>query len=305
MKKITETGHLYTFFGIGRSGNHAVIDWVYKRLSGSKVFFNNVSDLHPLEQREMFYIQEDKFFNEENKLANQIKKYVNEKDAVATHKNRLDLLVEDGWVKDPGNLVLPEHTDNLVISFEDVDPIKQSEFVHRAETEITKHSEHKIALVLLRNPFNLIASRALLVHRRSLSDGIKKKPTDLEKIIELWKVYAGLVLENKQIDGYNKTIYIKYEDWFSSEPCRVELLNDLDIGSSNYDLDQKVNIFGGGSSFDGLNRGLKANKLNVRDRWKQLLLSNDNGLKLVADECGKLFKQHREVLELSKQIFDE
>lgn len=305
MDKIKTTGKLFSVFGISRSGNHSIINWIFDSLDTDKVFFNDIRLKDSLNKRELYYVNQDKYFNEENKRIRLLnKRNVPLEAAKDIRKKNLELLDQHGWYLENENISLPDSCKNLIVSYENHDPMVNSEEFNFAEDSISKNIDHRIAVIIIRNPFNLIASRLMLIHHRRVNEGSLKKPINIEDVLLLWKNYANLFLNNTKIQGYDKTVYIKYDDWFFSDKYQKEISQALDLDKLT-NSSEKVAFFGGGSSFDKFSpKNGKASNLKVKDRANQLLSSNDPNLRGVISEYDTLFKNHSEIKNLSNRIFN-
>lgn len=121
-------------------------------------------------------------------------------------------------------------------------------------------SGHIVYLLILRDPYNLFASR--LKHSW---EGI----TMDETIVDLWKQHAREFLHlTKILPSNTKCIY--YNDWFGSSAYRRALASDLELPATSESAKPFSIIppFGYGSSFDEMKYNGRAQYMNVLHRWK-------------------------------------
>ena len=110
---------------------------------------------------------------------------------------------------------------------------------------------------VLRNPFNLLASR---IKSYEIPTCLEKKEICINDLI-LWKKFAHHFLKNN-----DKTIL--YDLWFESESYRDNISKILSFKNLNLNLDIVLN-FGNGSSFDFFKFDKNAQKMNVLKRYEE------------------------------------
>jgi hypothetical protein len=226
------------FWGIQRSGNHALINWIFEQYEEPKMFLNH------------------QIFGEELKasptrsLASLSSELSEAPKVVYSQKGKQD------WQSIWNN---PEHGLNecLIVSFEnhDISKISSAQYLDGCQLidgSVVRASENTINVVLLRDPFNMWMSY-------SPETG---KPHDPY----LWKVYAK---EYLGITNFlpNK-VCVSFNQWFSDQDYRKSLSRALGVPFSDKGLN-KVSRYGGGSNFDGTKYDGTAQKMNVLNRWGQ------------------------------------
>ena len=235
--------------GLRRSGNHPIINWIGKQIQGQAVFMNHV---RPLENPYRAQYESQLIFG--NNLSQQDWKYRD----------------TDWWKQEKVGKF--SFKDCLIYSYEDqeLDKIAHPSFERKHDLYLGK-SEERYDVIVMRDPFNLFASR------------LKHKPRDnrsyfsmLEvysrrySLPELWICYAKECLGETNFLK-NKKIFINYNQWFLDSNYRREIANQLKIDFSDNGLND---IPPQPSSFDGASYAGKANKMDVLNRWK-LFIDND------------------------------
>lgn len=134
---------------------------------------------------------------------------------------------------------------------------------------------------IIRNPFNLIASRLKY-------EFVYEKLNDIKKIkntLSIWKKYAMNYLQG------DKNCFI-YDNWFLSKNYRDEIAKNIGFENNDFALNKILNI-ARGSSFDFVNYDNKAQKMNVLKRY-EFYEKNEKFISLFDNE----------IFELSNKIFD-
>jgi len=232
--------------GLRRSGNHGIINWIKKQHSGEVWHLNNIpTDGHPYRFLYSHYPKE--------------------------HLRR----------EAKGNFV---NKDCLIYSCEDypLEKIVGSRLETKHDLYLGKTLE-RYDLLILRDPFNLFASR------------IKKNYLDVKDdartIADIWISYAREYLGETDYLK-NRKINVNYNRWATEVDYRKQIASQLKVEFSDAGVNE-VKTEGGGSSFDGTNFSGQAIQMDVLNRWKSC--SNDPSYK-------RLFK-NREVIEYSERIF--
>lgn len=148
----------------------------------------------------------------------------------------------------------------LIISYEDqpLDQICSPKFEKFHDVYVGL-SEACFNVLILRDPFNLLASR------------LKSKMSSLDddsayNALQLWKAYAREFLNETQLLKGNK-ICINYSQWHLDKPYRQELAKSMDLVFTDSGR-ERVRGYGGGSSFDGRNLDGNASQLDILNRWQ-------------------------------------
>jgi len=142
------------------------------------------------------------------------------------------------------------------------------------DRRINMSFEHVKYIVILRDPFNLVASR---LYTDYLKMGTKMRTR--------WKSHVKKALTDERI------IDINYNEWFKDVNYRRQLADRLGLSFTDAGLNRIPKI--GGSSFDGNRYDGKAQQMDVMNRWKSYV-NNKSFWKEIDGE----------MVELSKQYFD-
>ncbi|NER06925.1 MAG: hypothetical protein F6K17_32260 [Okeania sp. SIO3C4] len=246
--------------GMKRTGNHAIINWVKSQHNGEVGFINNV-------------------------LANQNPyryKYENLQDKFPEHK----WAIEHNRQQAKGNFI---KRDCLIYSYEDfpLEQIASDKFERNHDLYLGK-SATRYDLLIIRDPFNLIASR---LKTSSKVPYFLSVNSPNKTMIDLWLDYAKEYLGETNYLKHNK-VCVNYSQWFTDIEYRRNIADKLQMEFSDAGID-KVTSFGGGSSFEGKEFDGKATSMDVLNRWQKVA---DN------PRYRKLFN-NQEIFEYSERIF--
>ena len=148
--------------------------------------------------------------------------------------------------------------------------------------------EKRIDIIVLRDPFNLVASRFKHGRTNALRSSY---PTGLT-IPELWVMYAReFIGETNFLQEYK--VPVNYNLWCVSKDYRKKLADLLGLEFTDTGFEDVTN-YGGGSSFDGTGLDSQASQMSTAERW--LLFRNDLSY-------ASIFKD-KAILELSTKVFD-
>lgn len=266
----------YRIFGIKRSGNHAIINWIFTQSTEPTIFLNNC---YPIGSKNISLYQGVgridckgiNYWDYKHKIIPW------EKNPFINHKY-ITYSKQDKRFKAERLKQLKEKT--IIISFEDRDIDKINSLFDEKHDILVGNSNHIFTIVILRDPFNLLAS----IHK-------KWSEKDLLYYRDLWKEYARKFIEyEKENNPYS--LGINYNEWVKSKKYRQNTAKKLNILFNDQGKDDVTN-FGGGSSFDGTSANKNATIMNVFSRWENF--AND------AFFCS-LFKDE-ELWNLSEEIF--
>ena len=280
-------------FGLQRSGNHAVIEWILDQHQDKRTcFLNNVrhGDHDPYKTAEKMTL------------------------------SGFGALSDAETVR-----ITPK--DVLIYSYEDdVSRLQGRQFIAGIDdAQFEKNrmryvgvSQYRMNIVILRDPFNFFASRLKKLNRLT---GVK----DLDIIKQDWKLLAKRALQMSNA-GVSEGICVNYNRWFTAEKYRRRLSRALMGKFSDASLNH-VPSYGGGSSFDAtvyaqldlriIRRKWRrlfdpkvylnprrylhkffakgARRMKVLERWQEL--QNDPSYR-------RIFRD-RELLDLSERLFGE
>ena len=227
---------------LGRSGSHAIVNWIASMFKEPIYFFNNCWTEDPY-RAPIPYLRRvrkrplEKFFVPLPKLKH------SSEDEISEYRNI--------------------HKHCLMYSYEhrDIRKLKDGEFVQ--DRTLIGESRNRYNVLILRDFFNWLAS--------CLLPSAKPRSTILDNAVGLWKVYAGEFL-GKTNYLKEKRVCLSFNQWFVDEDYRIKIADSLDLKYSDFALDYA----GSPSSFDGRQyKHGKAREMKVFDRWK-ILKDNSN-----------------------------
>ena len=221
--------------GLRRSGNHAVISWIYKNTTGGYLFLNNcVPRKNPLHNPKL----------QENRRSYKFETNI----AACTLEN------ECHGRHIPKDLLIYNYEDKLLKDVALDSPQIRASWWGQSQIHFD--------VLILRDPYNMLAS--LLQFLRN-----KKKPHRvIEKVLhtnaQLWVAYAREFL--KQTNFLPNKIPISFNAWHTDAEYRHGIQRQLRLDTTDIDID-KIPRWGGGSSFiDG--RAESASLLKIHKRWE-------------------------------------
>ncbi len=245
--------------GMRRSGNHAVLNWIRAQQLGEVCLLNNVAaGTNPYR------------YKSDNLL-----RYHPE------HHHQAEIYRQQA----NGDLT---KRDCLIYSYEDwsLEQITAPRFERDRELYLGK-SAKQFDLLVLRDPFNLFASR---LKQNFVATKSKKLP-----MVEMWLEHAKeFVNESRYLK--RRRICVNYNRWFADVDYRRELAAQLEIPFSDAGI-EIISAFGGGSSFDGTGDEVEgqARALDVTNRWR----------KFTDDPAFQQMFESEAVWHYSTQIFGE
>jgi len=241
--------------GLRRTGNHAIMKWVQKQQPGVVWCLNNLPiNENPYRHRYEYPEPLDPQWQSERIRA-----------------------------ESRGNF---SQKDCLIYSYEDyqLKEIVNQDFEKKHTLYIGKSLE-RYDLLILRDPFNLVASR--------IKSGKIPVKVESKTMIDLWIEYAKEFLHETQHLNQKK-ICLNYNDWFSDVDYRQQIACQLKLDFSDAGMDD-VSDYGGGSSFDRTKLQGQAKKMDVLNRWKHF--SDDPSYRKLLD--------NEELREYSERIFGQ
>lgn len=241
--------------GLRRTGNHAIINWLKPQPQGKIRHINN--------------------------LKVGVNPYRYKYERLRDYYPQYEWSKEDYKKEAQGDLVPKEL---LIYSYEDYELKKvfNNYFESKHDLYLGK-SANRYDLLILRDPFNLFASR------------LKKNYIEVQNpqgnMVDLWLEYAKEYLGETNYLKHNK-ICLNYNFWVKDIDYRKQISAQLNLDFSDAGIN-KVSGCGDGSSFEGRSLNGQASKMDVNNRW-QHFLEDENYLKLVNNE---------ELLSYSERIF--
>ncbi len=252
-----------TFFGMRRSGNHAVINWIRSQTQGTFIHLNNVnlySGCDPYQHFTQAVISEVNPLVAERGLRSfkRFSKYLLRCGKVeylyGVDERHSELIKRESWRALKKILLVRSYEHySLQDAIHDWFEAEREQNVGR--------SQHQFDIVLVRDPYNLFAS--LIKTSNNISE-----LSNSQLVIDKWKEHA------KEYLGYTNhlkhQVGISYNAWFQDQEYRRELADRLKLTFTDDGMDS-VPMFGKGSSFDGQRFDGNARKMGVLSRYKHFL----------------------------------
>ena len=248
--------------GLARSGNHAVINWLISQIQGEYCFLNCA----------------------EPKTNPFLTARPLSEDGSAFQTNISGFSIEE---EQQGNV---QKKDFLLYSYEDV-------FLSMLDKKIFRENRHDWLgasicsenLLILRDPFNLFASRK----KSGFLDGQDEihglRPITNLTLKRIYKQHAREFLGRSKL--LKNLVRVNFNKWASEKNFRREIAERLDISFTDSGFSE-VKPVAGGSSFDGTRYSGRAEKMQINDRWRTF--SED-------EEYWALFDP--ELADLCREIF--
>ena len=232
-------------FGQKRSGHHAIIGWLGSQLGHGNFFFNDCCAFV------------DPFRTHVNTLP-----FIQCYRAFANHRSEGRSQYEPfhdtaGVEAERAEQVRVRPKARLIVSFEDFN--LECYERHVVQTADVGNSVRRVNLLVLRDPFNLLAS---LIRERG-GDITRWKYAG---ICSTWEQYAREMLG--ETNFLEHKVCVSYNRWFVDRPYRDQIASEF--GATNRDIGLlTVPPNGRGSSFDGLVFDGKAQEMQVFRRWQE------------------------------------
>jgi hypothetical protein len=242
----------YLIYGVKRTGNHAIINWLIPQIRDSVRFFNDQK--YPL----LDFTQPEFNRDEEHCLVEHVLK-LDSDTRVYVKNQRLR----------SGDSYLPQYNDiDNIISFEGVEFNKVCEVLPQWLEDFNRGlkirnpnlvvSDDFTHIILLRNPWNIAASQI----RWSL-DRVNYNRVDRDMVV--WNEY-----HDHYINQNSDTHFIIYDKWFGDIEYRKAI--SIELGTEFTDINKnKTALAGGGSSFDKMKFDGKAEEMNVLNRYEEMM----------------------------------
>ncbi|EKV32653.1 hypothetical protein C882_2732 [Caenispirillum salinarum AK4] len=242
--------------GMSRSGNHAIIDWIMRQADGRVCFLNCAEGkTNPFES---------------------CRPLSDGRPWRASWEN-FDLDAEAGGRLSPKDLLLHSYEDSYnAHAFSRV-------FEDRHDAWVGP-SGRRLDVVILRDPFNLFASR------RAMGADLPRATA-----ARMWKQHARTALKalntRPRKGSRRHPLPILYNRWASERAYRAEIAARLGLSFTDAGI-ETVAACNGGSSFDGLAYDGRAGAMRVTERWRAY-----------ADDTEYLSLFDAEMVDLSRQLF--
>lgn len=250
--------------GLSRSGNHALINWILAQVKNSSFCFVNCAE------------PKQNPFSSARPLGEG-------KDGIYTNLPEFSKPNEE-----KGDF---QKKDYLIYSYEDtfLGPLVHRSFKKQRENWLG-NSENRKDILLIRDPFNLFASR--IKAGFLLTDKPHRREQISWKVLKrIYKQHAREFLGEKKYLG--NAVKINYNDWVANKHYRETISEQLEIPFSDEGLFELSRV-AGGSSFEGTSISAEELHKKVESRWENY---KDNR------QFWDLFDE--EIADLSHRIFGE
>lgn len=213
--------------GLSRSGNHAIVDWMWAQARGRRVLLNCAegktnpfASCRPLADGRPWRSSDPAF------------DIAAERAGALTAKDWLLHTYEDAFLGHVFSPILAERHDAWV-----------------------GRSARRVDMLVLRDPFNLIASRD--------RGGIPTPPALTRR---LWKQHAREFLGDRRLLRHDK-LPVSYNRWVADTAYRRRIADHLGLRFTDAGRETVAGCHGG-SSFDGRTYDGRATAMPVLDRWR-------------------------------------
>lgn len=238
--------------GMSRSGNHALLQWILAQAEGRTCFLNAAEGksnpfltARPIDTGQCCWTNIQDF----DLLAEQQGRHCRKDYLIFSH--------EDGYLRRSCSADYEAQHDAFV-----------------------GHSRRRIDVLILRDPFNLFASR-----RKQLWNLLTPKTT-----VKVWKQHAREFLGRTRHLRHN-SVFVSYNRWCTDKPYRRQIAESLGLTFTDAGRND-IWPCNGGSSFDGHAYHGRAGAMKVFDRWRHY--ADDPSFRAMFDA---------EVCTLSDEIF--
>jgi hypothetical protein len=241
--------------GMSRSGNHAVARWILNGSRGRTCFLNCCEG-------------RSNPFETARPLGS---------GAVAEcHDPRFSLGSERCGRFSRKDLLLLSHEDSFLAR-------ACSDEYERHHDGWVGRSRRRIDVLLLRDPFNLFASR--LRRRESMMP--------IASSLRIWKQHAREHVGARRRYLRHDPVLLSYNRWFASAGYRASVARRLGLRGGGAPLQQVADCLGG-SSFDGAAYDGRASEMRVLERWREMM--HDPAFRAIFDA---------ETIELARAAFGD
>jgi hypothetical protein len=235
----------YRILGLRRSGNHAIINWMERQMD-SAIHLNNLR-INENAFRNYYRACVGKCHPLDRWMAEEIQRYPEYQGPEGV----------DRLLQESKGHFFPKQ--NLLLSYEDYPiPSIANAGYETMHDRYFGRSLHRVDVLILRDPHNLLASR---LHNNMLPSKSMR-----QSFSALWTSYAMEFLGETNHLTHNK-VSVNYNRWVLSTTYRQELAAELGLQFSDRGFGD-VTGFGGGSSFDSSAYDGRAHEMDLLNRWK-------------------------------------
>lgn len=226
----------FRIYAMMRSGQHAIMNWIYKQIKDSIILANSITGI---------------IWQEEA-------------------KNYIDFLIKHGKPKYDsmnytnipviGKNIMNGKFNYLIYNIEDEERPLLNFKEKNLHQRLGIGTGKIINILILRDVFNLFASRLKMPFK-------PKRMENNEKVAENWLIHAKEFITSNLLTN---TIKINYNKWFTNLEYRKNLSLSLNLNFTDEGLKEVPN-YGNGSSFDCLSYNNKAQEMKVNKRFEEFL----------------------------------
>ena len=239
--------------GMSRSGNHAIIDWILAQARGRTCFLNCAEPkTNPFESARP--IDDDR-------------------PGYRANYRGFDVGAERAGRFSRKDLLVHSYEDTFLGSLRHPDAVRRRD-------EFLGRSARRFDVLILRDPFNLFASR--------LASGVGE--VTLGTAGRIWAQHAREFLGVRRYLGHDR-MRVSYNAWASSRAYRERVAEQLGLRFDDAAA-ESVAVTASGSSFDGMRYDGRAHDMALFDRWR-----------LYTDDPVYLSAITDDMVELSERIF--
>lgn len=268
----------FNFFGMQRSGNHAIIAWLMKNGDPTdQVFFNNCQP--------------------GRRVMGTFRQIERDGRRVAVWKRKDDPEIQQVLKR------FPDYGETYV-SYENtsLSGVFKENFVIAPDMPDAK----PVNVYIYRDLLNWLASTWARLDDANDSTSIDVVSEVLARA-STWRQNLVLIHDQAFLDTH-KIVPVCYDTWFGDSEYRKTILTRLDVEHRDVSLPE-VQSYGKGSSFDGMSKRKDAAAMAVHERWKEMLDSESFRLILKvllmdADMVSSLKKYAPDTLDLMQLEFN-
>lgn len=246
----------FRVYGMKRSGHHAIIMWLASHFPINTVHF--INDVPP-------FLDPFRFHSNTCDTTSRSNHFVNRSESEIVGERDLHKLC-----------LIYNYEEPDLHAFANRHPVPR-------KIELVGESKKQFNILVLRDPFNLAASRwrFKVAERRAL----------FMATLDNWVSYAREFIGDTNFLG--PKLLVNYNSWFCSEAYRRTLADQVGVAFTDSGLN-RVCANGAGSSWDGLRFDRNAQEMEVLDRWRALV---------PVPPYANLFRARNDVRHLTEKIF--
>lgn len=267
---------LIEYFTMGRSGSHAVMNWLCNQFQDPVLYFNNAKyGLDPALDMRAPTIQD-------------MQNIVPLKDAWHRPMQREKLMTEFH----PVMIVGFERIDLSVVGV--MPPIHQDSLVSWIRPT------RRARIIVIRDVLNWLASRIRYKMKRSSNYDPSEIHSWMDDHTDIWKSHAREALGRTNYISHPDItkVVVRFNDWVRSDNHRNLILYMLGVRLLSEDTGYIVNV-SGGSSFDGRTYQGRADEMEIENRYK--FLEEDKRFQSILEHVH----DDKELMQLNRDVFGD